>query len=143
MNVLKAIGKGLLTVVGIVTNTSSLWQPLVKAAAPAIADSSVFTGVISIVASIEAYFANAYGPDAKLGTAKLAAAKPMVIELLRSSQLVAGHTVKDPALLERAATGYITATVDLLNSLAHTATENAAMATSPDYTDAATAGGGD
>lgn len=53
----------------------------------------------------------------KAGTDKLAAAIPLVGNIVRTSELVAGKKIGDEALFTKAIQEYTQATVDLLNSI--------------------------
>lgn len=51
------------------------------------------------------------------GIAKLTAATPLVMQILKTSELVSGHQIANEALFEQAASKIASGTADLLNSL--------------------------
>lgn len=72
------------------------------------------TAIGSIIAQMEAAFAVIPGST---GAQKLAASIPLVGNIIKTSELVAGKKIANEALFTQAIQEYAQATVDLLNSI--------------------------
>ena len=59
------------------------------------------------------------------GQAKLKAAVPLVVQILKTSQVVSGKKIADAVLFEKAATEITQGVVDLLNSISPDAAQHA------------------
>lgn len=112
-SVLKAIGQGVVKAFGIFAGNPVLQQ---VAGTYIPGASSLIQPIIGIVTAVERAFAIAK-PDGKSGPEKFAAALPLVEQVIKNSELVAGHEIADEALLTRGAGKILDGVVDVLNSL--------------------------
>lgn len=108
-SIMKAIGSGLLKVIGIA-------GPVVNTLFPAAAPFE--QALIQTVGTIE-QFSQGLGAAQISGTQKASLALPIIVQLLKDSNLVAGKEIADPDQFQKAAQSYIDGTVALLNSLKH------------------------
>ncbi len=119
MTFLKKLGQVLLQVVGVATGMGPLIAPFLgsgsKAATVAGTVVNDLTSIGSVVVQIETAF-QALGPSVT-GAQKLAAAIPLVANIIKTSEMVAGKKIANETLFTQAVTEYTQATVDLLNSL--------------------------
>jgi hypothetical protein len=119
MTFLKKLGQVLLQVVGLATGMGPLIAPLLGSGSKAASVEGTvvndLTSIGTVVVQIETAF-QALGPSST-GAQKLAAAIPLVANIIKTSELVAGKKVANEALFTQAVTEYTQATVDLLNSL--------------------------
>ena len=117
MTFLKKIGQILVNLAGIAAGVGPIITPFLgsgKAATIAGAAVNDLTAIGSTVVQIETAFAaipNSTGPQ------KLQAAIPLVGNIIKTSELVAGKKIANEALFTQAIQEYTQATVDLLNSI--------------------------
>lgn len=122
---LKKLGQMIVSTAGIAAGVGPIILPFLgssesaKVAGVAVND---LTAVASTIVQVEAVFATIPGST---GAQKLAAAIPLVGNIIRTSELVAGKKVADEALFTKAIEEYAQATVDLLNSLHEDAAKSA------------------
>lgn len=113
MNVLKAVGKGVLKVVQFIVPMKSFADAAIPDGRP----QDVFDGIIRITQVVEKLFANLRGPDAPTGVEKLKAALPEVQELVGISEFMANKEVVDEKEFTAAVADLINASVRLQNSV--------------------------
>jgi hypothetical protein len=124
MNFLKKFGGVLARIAGV----GSQVAPLASAVAGAVASASGNQTVKSVageigaiggvITSIEGAFQAAQSdPSAKTGPDKLKAAVPLVGNIIRSSELLAGKAVANESAFEQAVSGITSSFADLLNAL--------------------------
>jgi len=94
---------------------SSLLIPFLGSGSKAAA--VVTTGVNDLTAIGQQVLTIETALNGKVGTDKLAAAIPLVGNIVKTSELVSGKKIKDEALFTKAVEGFTQSTVDLLNSL--------------------------
>lgn len=114
---LKKLGQIIVNVAGVAVGVGPLIVPFLGSGkAPAIAGSAIndLTSIGSLVVQIEAAFAAVPGST---GAQKLQAATPLVANIVKTSELVAGKKIANEALFTQACVEYTQATVDLLNSI--------------------------
>src|SRR5262249_29347605 len=70
-----------------------------------------FTAISSVIVQIETALQGKSGPD------KLQAAIALVGPIIKTSQIVSGKKIADPALLDKGIMGVTNAMVDILNSI--------------------------
>jgi len=70
-----------------------------------------FTAIASVIVQIETALQGKSGPD------KLQAAIALVGPIIKTSQIVSGKKIADPALLDKGIMGVTNAMVDVLNSI--------------------------
>ena len=117
MTFLKKLGQVLLKVVGIAAGVGPIITPFLGSGKAAqITGTAVndLTSIGSLVVQIETAFAAVPGST---GAQKLQAAIPLVANVIKTSELVAGKKIANEALFTQACTEYTQATVDLLNSI--------------------------
>lgn len=117
MSFLKRLGTVLANLAGIAAGVGPIITPFLgsgKAAQVATATVNDLTAVGSTVVQIETAFTAIPGAT---GAQKLAAAIPLVGNIIKTSELVAGKKIGNEALFTQAIQEYTQATVDLLNSL--------------------------
>lgn len=116
MTFLKKLGQALLQGVAVVTGIWPIVQPLFGShtAAAQTAGTVVndFTQIAGIVAQVEAVIQT---PGS--GAAKLSAAIPLVTNIVKTSELVAGKKIANETLFVQACSEITQGMVDLLNSL--------------------------
>ena len=114
---LKKLGQVLVKAVGIITGVEPLIAPyLGSAAAPAVTAVNDLTAIGQVVVQAEALFQPTAG-TAQTGTQKLAAATPLVANIIKTSELVSGKKIADEAGFTAACEKITSAVADLLNSL--------------------------
>jgi hypothetical protein len=114
---LKKLGQIIVNVAGIAMGVGPLIVPFLGSGkAPAIAGTAIndLTSIGSLVVQIEAAFAAVPGST---GAQKLQAAIPLVSNIIKTSELVAGKKIHDEALFTTACTEFTQGMVDLLNSI--------------------------
>lgn len=117
MTFLKKLGILLVNAAGIAAGVGPIILPFLgsgKAAQVGTTAVNDLTAIGSIVVQIETAFAglgNASGAD------KLKAALPLVGNIIKTSELVAGKKIANEALFTQAIQEYTQATVDLLNAI--------------------------
>lgn len=117
MTFLKKLGQILANIAGIAVGIGPIITPFLgsgKAAAVAGTAINDLTAIGSMVAQIETA-ANAV--TGMTGAQKLAAAIPLVGNIIKTSELVVGKKIANEALFTQAVQEYTQATVDLLNSI--------------------------
>lgn len=115
MTFLKKLGKFLAEAVAIATGIGPLIQPFLgQGRASEIPGTVVndLTQIAQIVTQVEAVYQT---PGS--GANKLAAATPLVLQILRSSQAFAGKKVADEALAEKGAGEVVQGLVDFMNAI--------------------------
>lgn len=118
MTFLKKLGVLLVNLAGIAAGVGPLLTPFLGSGKVAAGVGTVvndLTAIGSTVVQIETAFAGL--PPGTTGAQKLAAAVPLVGNIIKTSELVAGKKIKNEALFTQAITEYTQATVDLLNSI--------------------------
>lgn len=117
MTFLKKLGQILVNIAGIAAGVGPIIVPFLgsgKAAQVAGTAVNDLTAIGSTVVQIETAFAAI--PNAT-GAQKLAAAIPLVGNIIKTSELVVGKKIANEALFTQAIQEYTQATVDLLNSI--------------------------
>lgn len=117
MTFLKKLGQILISLAGVAAGIGPIIIPFLgsgKAAQVAGTAVNDLTAVASTVVQIETAFAAIPGTT---GAQKLAAAIPLVGNIIKTSELVAGKKIKNEALFTQAIQEYTQATVDLLNAI--------------------------
>lgn len=117
MTFLKKLGQILVNLAGIAAGVGPIILPFLGSGkAGQVAGTAVndLTAIASTVVQIETVFAAI--PNAT-GAQKLAAAIPLVGNIIKTSELVAGKKIANEALFTQAVQEYAQATVDLLNSI--------------------------
>jgi hypothetical protein len=115
---LKKLGQVLLKVVAIGAGIGPVILPFLGSGkAQQVGTTAVndLTQIGQVVVQIETAFAAL--PPGTTGAQKLAAALPLVANIIKTSELVINKQVANEALFTQACTEYTQATVDLLNSL--------------------------
>jgi hypothetical protein len=118
MTFLKKLGQVLLKVVAIAAGIGPIITPFLGSGTAAkVATTTVndLTAVGQVVVQIETAFAAL--PPGTTGAQKLAAAVPLVANIIKTSEMVVGKKIANEALFTQACTEYTQATVDLLNSI--------------------------
>ena len=116
---LKKLGQVIVNVAGIAAGIGPIITPFLGSGkAPSIASTVVndLTQIGQVVVQIEAAFA-ALPAGTTTGAQKLQAVVPLVANIIKTSEMVAGKKIQNEALFTQAATEYAQATVDLLNSI--------------------------
>lgn len=117
MTFLKKLGQVLLNVVGVATGVGPLIVPFLGSGKTSQVAGTVVNDLTSIgqlVVQIETAFAAV--PNST-GAQKLQALIPLVSNVVKTSELVAGKKIANTALFTQACQEYAQATVDLLNSI--------------------------
>jgi hypothetical protein len=117
MTFLKKLGQAIVNVAGIAAGIGPIITPFLGSGkAGQVAGTAVndLTQIGQLVAQIEAAFASI--PNAT-GAQKLSALVPLVANIIKTSEMVAGKKIANQALFTQAAQGFAQATVDLLNSI--------------------------
>ena len=117
MSFLKKLGQILVNVAGIATGVGPIILPFLgsgKAGQVAGVTVNDLTAIGSTIVQIETAFAAIPGAT---GAQKLAAAIPLVGNIIKTSELVSGKKIANEALFTQAIQEYAQATVDLLNSI--------------------------
>jgi len=125
MNFLKKLGGVLARIAGVGSQVAPLASAVAGAVAAASPNNQTVKSVAGeigaiggVITSIEGAFQAAQAdPNAKTGADKLKAAAPLVGNIIRSSELLAGKTVKNESLFEQAVTSITSNFADLLNAL--------------------------
>lgn len=115
MTFLKKLGQFLAQAVSLATGIGPLIQPFLGSGRASEIPGQVvndLTQVAQIVTQVEAVY---QAPGS--GAAKLAAATPLVLQILRSSQAFAGKQISDPALAEKGAQEVVQGIVDFMNAI--------------------------
>ena len=115
MTFLKKLGQVLLNVAGIAIGLGPIVGPFLGSQFGKIADTVIndLTSIGGIVTQVEV-IGQATGLT---GTQKLQAALPLVSNIIKTSELVAGKKIADPAMFTKACQEFAQAAVDLLNSI--------------------------
>lgn len=113
MSFLKKLGTILANAAGIAIGIGPLIKPFLGAGAP-IADTAIndLTQVAQIVTMVEAVVQT---PGS--GAAKLQAATPLVLQVLKSSQAFSGKKIANEALAEKGAADVVTGIVEFMNAI--------------------------
>jgi hypothetical protein len=117
MTFLKKLGQVLLKVVGIAAGVGPILIPFLgsgKSAQVAGVAVNDLTSMGQLVVQIETAFAAV--PNST-GVQKLQAVLPLISNVVKTSELVAGKKIANEALFTQACTEFAQATVDLLNSI--------------------------
>lgn len=117
MSFLKRLGQILVKVAGIATGIGPIILPFLGSGkAGQVAGTTVndLTAIGSTIVQIETAFAAIPGAT---GAQKLAASIPLIGNIIKTSELVAGKKIANEALFTQAIKEYAQATVDLLNSI--------------------------
>lgn len=116
MKFLSSLGKIVMKIIGLWTG----FAPLIQANASSNGTATKVVGEITqgfgIVTTVEQMFSAAYGPDTKLPSQKLAAAKPFIAQLIQKTDLLVNKKVKDETMFEDGTTDLTNALVKILNS---------------------------
>lgn len=115
MSFLKKLGQILVNLAGIAAGVGPIIAPFLGSG-KAVVGTAVndLTAIGSTIVQIETAFAAI--PNST-GTQKLQAAIPLVGNIIKTSELVAGKKIANEALFTQAIQEYTQATVDLLNSI--------------------------
>ena len=119
MTFLKKLGQILVNLAGIAIGIGPIITPFLgsgKVAAGATIAVNDLTAIGSTIVQIETAFAAVPGST---GAQKLQASIPLVGNIIKTSELVAGKKIANEALFTTAIQEYAQATVDLLNSIDH------------------------
>jgi len=115
MTFLKKLGQFLAQAVALATGIGPLIEPFLGQGRASQIPSTVvndLTQIAQVVTSVEAVVQT---PGS--GATKLAAATPLVLQILRSSQAFAGMKIADEALAEKGASGVVQGIVDFMNAI--------------------------
>jgi hypothetical protein len=113
MNFLKKLGQILAKAVPIALGIGPIIQPFLGSAAPVAATvTNDLTQVAQIVTMVEAV-----NQTPGSGAAKLAAATPLVLQILKTSQAFSGKKIADEALAEKGAADIVTGVVEFMNAI--------------------------
>jgi hypothetical protein len=118
MTFLKKLGQIFLKLVAVAAGVGPIITPFLgsgKAGTVATTTVNDLTQVVQVVLQIETAFAAL--PPGVTGAQKLAAAIPLVANIIKTSEMVVGKKIANEALFTQACTEYTQATVDLLNSI--------------------------
>lgn len=119
---LAKLGSILIKTFSIISQLSG-FVPLVKPLLPPKVGEQVqeyaddLTKVGGVVITVEQMFAHAFGPDAKTGAQKLAAAAPFVRQILLQSELVIHHKISDEARFNKGIDQIVSGMVDVLSGI--------------------------
>lgn len=113
MTFLSKLGKFLAEGVAVLTGLGPLITPYLGAKASAVVTTTTndLTAVGSVVVQAEALLGAGTGP------AKLAAAAPLVANIVKTSELVSGHSIANETLFIQGCTDLTNAVAEILNSL--------------------------
>jgi len=113
MTFLAKLGSFLAKGIALLTGLGPLISPLLGAKAGGVVQTAVndFTAVGQVVVSAEAMLGAGSGP------AKLAAAAPLVANIVKGSELISGHKIANEALFIQGCTDLTHAVAEILNSL--------------------------
>lgn len=117
MTFLKKLGTILANLAGIAAGVGPIITPFLGSGKAATVTTTVvndLTAIGSTVVQIETAFSAVQGTT---GAQKLAAAIPLVGNIIKTSELVAGKKIANETLFTQAIQEYTQATVDLLNSI--------------------------
>lgn len=117
MTFLKKLGQIILSVAGVAAGIGPIVLPFLgsgKAGTVATVALNDLTSLGQTIATIEAAGAAVPGIT---GAQKLAMATPLIANIIKTSELVAGKKIANPALFTKASGEFAQATVDLLQSL--------------------------
>lgn len=117
MTFLKKLGTILANVAGIAIGVGPIIMPFLgsgKAAAVTGTAVNDLTSIGSIIVQIETAFAAVPGST---GEQKLQASIPLIGNIIKTSEMVAGKKIANEAMFSQAVQEYAQATVDLLNSI--------------------------
>jgi hypothetical protein len=111
---LSKLGKALAVGLSIATGVGPLLQPYLGSKASTVVGTTVndLTAIGQVVTTAEALIQT---PGS--GPTKLAAAAPLVAQIIQTSELVAGHKITNEILFTKACQEITSAVADLLNSL--------------------------
>lgn len=115
MTFLKKLGQFLAQAVALATGIGPLIEPFLGQGRASQIPATVvndLTQIAQVVTSVEAVVQT---PGS--GATKLAAATPLVLQILRSSQAFAGMKIADEALAEKGASGVVQGIVDFMNAI--------------------------
>lgn len=115
MNFLKKLGQILANAAGIAVGVGPIIQPFLGSGKAAQVEGNVvndLTQVAQIVTMAEAVITT---PGS--GAQKMAAATPLVLQVLKSSQAFTGKKIKDEALAEKGASEVVQGIVDFMSSI--------------------------
>jgi hypothetical protein len=113
MTFLKKLGSFLAKAAAIAVGVGPLLQPFLGSAAPI---EQVAVNDLTQVAQI-ATMVEAVNQAPGSGAAKLAAATPLVLQVLRTSQAFSGKKIADEALAEKGAAEIVSGVVDFMNAI--------------------------
>lgn len=113
MTFLKKLGAILANVAGIAVGIGPIIKPFLGSAASAV-DTGVndLTQISQIVTMVEAVVQT---PGS--GAAKLAAATPLVLQIMKTSQAFSGKKIANEALAEKGAADVVTGIVEFMNAI--------------------------
>lgn len=117
MTFLKKLGSILVNLAGIAAGVGPIITPFLGSGKAASVTGTVvndLTSIGSTIVTIETAFAAIPGAT---GAQKLAASIPLIGNIIKTSELVAGKKIANEALFTQAVQEYAQATVDLLNSI--------------------------
>lgn len=117
MTFLKKLGSILVNVAGIAIGVGPIITPFLgssKAGTIVKTGTNDLTLIAQLIAQIEVAFAAVPGST---GAQKLQASIPLIANVIKTSEVVAGKKIANEALFTQAITEYAQATVDLLNSI--------------------------
>ncbi|MBZ5522258.1 MAG: hypothetical protein LAP21_08450 [Acidobacteriia bacterium] len=117
MTFLKKLGVILVNLTGVAAGVGPLLKPFLGSGAAADYVSkgvNDLTAIGGTIVQIETAFAAVPGSN---GAIKMQACIPLVGNIIKTSELVAGKKIANEALFQKAVEGYAQATTDLLNSI--------------------------
>ena len=113
MTFLKKLGAFLAKAASIALGVGPLLQPFLGSAAPVVASGiNDLTQIAQIATTVEAVVQT---PGS--GAAKLAAATPLVLQILRTSQAFDGKKIANETLAEQGASKIVSGVVDFMNAI--------------------------
>ena len=113
MTFLAKLGKFLAEGIAILTGLGPIVAPVLGSKASSVVTTATndLTSIGSVVVQAEALL------GAGNGAAKLAAAAPLVAQIVKTSELLSGHQIANPALFNQGVTDLTNAVAEILNSL--------------------------
>ena len=113
---LKKLGTILVQVAGAASGIGPILGPFFGSKGGAVETGvNDLTKVASVIVSVETIFGTL--PPGTTGAQKLAAALPLVAQIIKTSELVSGKKIANDELFTKAIQEYTQATVDLLNAI--------------------------
>lgn len=116
MNFLKKLGSVVFKIIGMWAGFSPLIGQAVQNSPTGVKVVGEITQAFGVVTTAEQMFTAAYGPNTKLPSEKLAAARPFVAQLIQQTDLLIGKKPKDEAMFTQGVDDFTSAMVKILNS---------------------------